>query len=86
MFALGRDRWAVYQKLKLIWCSQRPIKKRFVSTWWLQKYGQFTTWWIARGALHALLSHLYRKLLTYAPVDQQPPLGRTRDQLSEVRI
>ncbi|CAH3144364.1 unnamed protein product [Porites evermanni] len=24
-----------------------------------------------------------KKLLTYAPVDQQPPLGRTRDQLSE---
>ena len=57
-----------------------------MGSWWLQKYELFTTWWIARGALHALLSHLYRKLLTYAPVDQQPPLGRTRDQLSEVRI
>ena len=57
-----------------------------MGSWWLQKYELFTTWWIARGALHALLSHLYRKLLTYAPVEQQPPLGRTRDQLSEVRI
>ena len=27
---------------------------------------------------------LFRKLLTYAPADQQPIQGRTRDQLSEV--
>ena len=27
---------------------------------------------------------LYRKLLTYASADEQPLLGRTRDQLSEV--